>query len=303
MIAAALEVEKTQYQEKRAFMQVLLTGGTGFIGSAILTELLNSGHSVTALVRSDRSARAVSDAGATALVGDITNSAWLADQLRDVDGAIHTAVPTDGSAAAFDDAVIDAAVAAFAGTDKPFVYTTGIWIYGDGSDVTEASSIDSPAITAWRAERQNRLLASGIAARIVAPGIVYGYGKGIPNVISGAPRTADGALTLVGTGDQHWATVGVDDLARLYVLVLDKGGNGEVYLGVSGDCPSVRELGQAVVGAGGAVASDDLDATRGRLGAEFADALFVDQQATGAKARSLGWTPTARTLIEELSAT
>jgi nucleoside-diphosphate-sugar epimerase len=283
-------------------MQVLLTGGTGFIGSAVLAELVSSGHSVTALVRSDSSARAVSDAGATALVGDITDSAWLADQLRDVDGAIHTAVPSEGSAAAFDDAVIDAAIAAFSGTDKPFIYTTGVWIYGAGDNITESSSIDAPAITSWREARQVRLLAGGIAARVIAPGIVYGQGKGIPNVISSAPRNADGALTLVGTGDQHWTTVNVDDLARLYAVVLDRGADGEVYLGVSGDNPTVRQLAQAVVGAAGAVASDDLDATRARLGAEFADALFIDQQATGAKARSLGWTPTARSLADDFSA-
>jgi len=303
-------------------MQVLLTGGTGFIGSAVLEQLIAAGHSVTAVVRSDRSADAVSRLGATAVVGDLTDSAWLAAQLRQVDGAIHTAVPDDGSAASFDDAVISAALDAFAGTDKRFVYTTGVWIYGAGDDVTEESAIDAPELTAWRESRQRRLLGTdnkrtdnkrtdneradstsgGINAVVVSPGIVYGYGKGIPNVISGAPRTADGALTLVGSGEQHWTTVHVDDLAALYVLALEKSAPSEVYIGVSGSNPTVREIAEAVVGPDGAVAPDDLDATRARLGAGFADALLIDQQASGAKAKTvLGWTPTRPTLVQEFS--
>jgi nucleoside-diphosphate-sugar epimerase len=283
-------------------MQVLLTGGTGFIGAAVLKALLAGGHSVTAVVRSDSSAHKVAEAGATPVVGDATDSDWLAGVLRDVDGAIHAAVPDDGSAAQFDDAIITAAIDAFSGTDKRFVYTTGVWIYGPGDDVTEDSAIDAPEITAWREGRQARLLGGGINAVVVSPGIVYGYGKGIPNVIADAPLTADGALTLVGDGDQHWTTVHVDDLADLYVLALDKSAPGEVFFGVSGTNPTVRELGEAVVGPDGAVAPDAPDATRERLGAGFADALMLDQQATGAKAKTmLGWNPHRPSLVEEFS--
>jgi nucleoside-diphosphate-sugar epimerase len=282
-------------------MQVLLTGATGFIGSVVLDRLLAAGHTVTAVVRSERSASAATSAGATAVVGDITDSAWLAEQLRAVDGAIHTAVPDDGSAASLDDAVISAVLDAFSGTEKRFVYTTGVWIYGEG-DVTEESPIDAPEITSWREARQERLLGGGVNAVVIAPGIVYGYGKGIPNTISGAPKTADGALTLIGSGDQHWTTVHVDDLADLYLLAFEKSAPGEVYIGVSGVNPTVRELGQAVVGPQGAVAPDDVDATRERLGAGFADALLLDQRATAAKAKSvLGWNPSRPTLVDEFS--
>ncbi|MCU1550119.1 MAG: hypothetical protein JWR36_679 [Glaciihabitans sp.] len=284
-------------------MRVLLTGGTGFIGAAILRRLLETGHTVTAVVRSEKSAEAVSRAGATPVIGDITDSTWFADILTTMDGAIHAAVPDDGSAAVMDDSVIDAAILAFAHTQKPFVYTTGIWVYGAGDNLTEGDPFDAPAITAWREVRQDRLLSGGINARVIAPGIVYGYGKGIPGVIANAPRNAADALILVGSGDQHWTTVHVDDLADLYVAVLDNGSSGEVYLGVSGGNPTVRELGQAVVGPDGAVAADGLDSTRARLGEEFADALFIDQQASGAKAREhLGWAPNRPTLVEELSA-
>ncbi|HEY4269808.1 MAG TPA: NAD-dependent epimerase/dehydratase family protein [Galbitalea sp.] len=282
-------------------MRVLLTGGTGFVGSAVLEQLISAGHTVTAAVRSETAADAVRGTGATPVVGRITDREWFAAQLRQVDAAIHTAVPGDESPAEFDDAVIDAALVAFAGTEKPFVYTTGIWIYGSGEDLTEATAVDAPAITAWREAAGAKLLGGGIDARVVSPGIVYGYGKGIPNVIIGAPRTQDGALVLVGSGDQHWTTIHTDDLATLYVAVLERGSAGEVYFGVSGVSPTVWEIGEAVVGPGGSVVGDDETATRERLGADFADALLLSQQATGSKARSLGWAPTRPTLVEELS--
>jgi nucleoside-diphosphate-sugar epimerase len=286
----------------RQIVRVFLTGGTGHIGSAVLGKLQEAGHSVVAAVRSEKSASAVGAAGATAVIGDLTDSAWVAMQLRQVDGAIHAAVPDDASPAAFDDAVISAALDAFGGTDKPFLYTTGIWVYGSGTDVRETDPFDAPELTSWREERQRRLLEGGIDARVIAPGIVYGYGKGIPNVISGAPRTQSGAVTLVGSGDQHWTTVHVDDLADLYVLVLEKGKAGEVYIGASGINPTVRELGEAVAGAGGVVAPDEADATRERLGAGFADALMLDQQTSASKPKSeLGWNPSRQSMVEELS--
>jgi nucleoside-diphosphate-sugar epimerase len=218
------------------------------------------------------------------------------------DGAIHLATPDDGSGPIFDDSVIDSVIAAYSGTGKPYVHTGGVWVYGNGADLTEESPFNAPKITAWRQEREERLLASGVRASVVAPGIVHGYGKGIPNTISNGPRTADGALLLIGGGGQHWATVHVDDLAELYVAVLENAPGGETYLGVSGHNPTVRELAEAVVGPDGSVETETVEAARARFGAEFGDALLLDQQMTGAKARSqFGWNPHRPSLIEEFS--
>lgn len=282
-------------------MSILLTGGTGFIGSAVLARLIETGHEVTAVVRSESSAAAVTAAGATAVIGDVTDVDWLSGLLAESDGAIHAAVPSEGSAADFDDAVIDAVIAAFAGTSKRYIHTGGIWTWGSSSTITEESAPNPPALTAWRVARHERLLESGIAASIIAPGIVYGHGKGIPGILAGAPVNADGARLLIGSGEQHWTTIHVDDLADLYVAVLDKGKRGEEYIGASGANPTVRELGEAAAGARGSVVAESDDATRARLGADFADALLLDQQASGAKARvDLGWAPTRPSLVSEL---
>jgi len=108
---------------------------------------------------------------------------------------------------------------------------------------------------------------------------------------------------MIGSGAQHWASVHVDDLADLYVAVLERAPGGQLYIGASGVNPTVREMAQAAVGPDGTVVPEDDDATRERLGAGFADALLLDQQASGLFARTrLGWEPTRPTVVAELAA-
>jgi nucleoside-diphosphate-sugar epimerase len=274
-------------------MKILLTGGTGYIGSTILDRLIAANHQVTAIVRSEKSSLQVQDAGATGVIGDLFDAHWLATELAQHDAAIHTAAGGERDAE-LNDAVIDAAIKAFGGTDKPFIHTGGIWIYGNNSSISETDELQAPAITAWRLAGEKRLLESNVKASVIQPGIVYGHGQGIPAML--APH--DGTLTLFGGGGQHWTTVHVDDIADLYVLALENAPGGEAYVGVSGQNPTVRELGEAVTPN---VTPESDEATLARLGA-FGEALLLDQQASGKKARGLGWTPSRPSLIEELSA-
>lgn len=283
-------------------MKVLLTGGTGYIGSKVLERLRGAGHDVVAVVRSDASAASVEAAGATSLLHDLTDVAWLTEQLATVDGAIHAAAPSDAPAAEFDDAVLAAVVAAFGDTGKHYVHTGGIWSYGSSDDVTEESPNNPPALTAWRHEREQRILTAPVHASVVVPTIVYGHGSGIPALIVNAPRTETGAITAVGTGEQHWPTVHVDDLADLYLAVLEHGTAGATYIGASGDNPTVAELAQAVVGDDVEVVAEGEDASRERLGAAFADALFLDQQVHRVRAtEELGWKPSGVGIVEDLA--
>lgn len=291
-------------------MKVLLTGGTGFVGSAVLAALTTRGHRVTALVRSEGSARTVEAAGATAVVADLTDTAALAALLEDADAAVHAAAASDGTSPAIDASVVDAVLATFDGTARPFVHTSGIWVYGSGDAIAEDSPLDPPAIVAWRLPIEERLLAAVARGRVVAsvvvPGIVYGHGAGIPGIVAGAPRGEgpDGAsLTLVGSGTQRWATVHVDDLAELYVLAVEQGLTGRL-LGAAGDSVSVVDLTRAAsraAGLGGAVGPESDDATRERLGTPFADALLLDQGvADVTRSLALGWNPRRPSLVEEL---
>lgn len=278
-------------------MSVLLTGATGYIGSAVLRTLLAQGEVVHALVRTNEAADTVTRAGAKPILGDIRDVGWLTRQLNAVDGAIHAASPGDETSQAVDAAVASAVVAAYARTARPFVHTSGAWIYGTGSSIDESSPFDPPPLVAWRRDVESSILDTAVAATIVVPGVAYGYGGGIPALIAAAPRSADGRLTVLGDGAQHWTTVHVDDLAALYVLLLKNGASAGYVLGVSGVNPTVSELGRAADR--GDVVPEGIDASRARLGATFVDALLLDQQASGAKARALGWTPSRPSLIDE----
>jgi nucleoside-diphosphate-sugar epimerase len=280
-------------------MKILLTGGTGYIGSTVLDRLIAADHQVTAIVRSQKSSLQVTDAGATAVIGDLYDAQWLASELAQHEAAIHTAAPDDGTAPKLDDTVIDAVIEAFSGTDKPYLHTGGIWTYGHNPAIHETGPIAPAAISEWRTEREARLLDSDVRATVIQPALVYGHGQGLVNTLTGGPRQPDGALTLIGSGDQHWTTVHVDDVADLYVLALDAKG-GETYIAASGDNPTVRELAETV---SDSVVAESTEAARERLGAGFADALLLDQQASGAKARQdLGWDPKSPSLVEELRA-
>src|SRR3954452_5761347 len=141
-----------------ACMNVSLTGATGFIGSHVLTELQGHGHDVTALVRDEAKAEAVAARGARAAVVALYARPAFARLLRGADAAIHTASPGDATSADLDAAVADAAIDAFAGTGKPYLQISGVWIYGANPSIIEASPFDAPAMVAWKQAIERRML-------------------------------------------------------------------------------------------------------------------------------------------------
>jgi nucleoside-diphosphate-sugar epimerase len=281
-------------------MHVFLSGATGYIGSAILPRLVDHGHSVTAVVRSDEKAAAITAAGGSAVVDPAASTERLTELMARSDAAIHTAAMGDETAADFDRGYAEAAIAALAGSGKPYIHTGGCWVYGSGASITEADAYNPPAITAWRVGVQSRLESADLALTVLHPGIVYGHGAGLSTFLSHGPRTDDGRFVTIGSGEQHWTTIHVDDLAELYVAVLEAGSGFDAVLGVSGQNPRVVDLSAAAAGPVGVTTESD-DDTRARIFAPLADALLLDQQAAGDKARTIGnWAPTRASLLEEL---
>src|SRR4051812_25395149 len=156
-------------------MHVFLTGASGYIGSSVLRALVAHDHQVTALVRSDQKAQAVRDAGGRALVGDVTDTDVVRRLAHEADAVVHTASAQD-----VDPDFTATVLEALHGTPKPFVHTGGIFTFGDSTDISEQSPASPPAMTSWRGANEAAVRASDVRTTIVAPGIVYGRGAGIP---------------------------------------------------------------------------------------------------------------------------
>src|SRR3954452_11664979 len=270
-------------------MKVALTGATGFIGSHVLTELEDHGHEVTALGRD---------------VVDLHDRPAVAKLLGDADGAIHLASPGDASSADLDAAVIDAAIDAFAGTGKPYLHVSGVWIYGSNPSIEEESPVNAPALVSWRDPLNLRVLGEGgMRGVVIVSALAYGDGGGgVPGLLLGSPRDDAGNLIMIGTGRQRWPTVHVADLANAFRRVLED--SSARCTDIVGDAakPPVAELTEAAaaaVGAPGAVPGSDEEA-RARLGDYFAEVLLLDQATDAAKARAeLGWSPSHPGLVNE----
>jgi nucleoside-diphosphate-sugar epimerase len=285
-------------------MKIALTGATGFIGSHVLTELQEHGHEVLAFVRDDAQAATVAARGAEPAVVDLYDRATVASLLADADGAIHTASPGDATSADLDSAVVDAVIDAYAGTGNPYVQIGGLWVYGANSAISEASLFNPPALVSWKEPIERRALeAKDVRSTVVVSSVAYGDGGGgIPGLLLGSPRDDAGNLIMVGTGEQHWSTVHVADLANFFRRVLEDDAAGGYYVVSNGSNSTVAELTEAAavaVGAPGAVPGSDAEA-RARLGDYFAEVLLIDQAAaTTAASIELGWRPTRPTLVEE----
>ncbi len=285
-------------------MKVFLTGATGYIGSAVADRLRAAGHQVSGLARSDASAAKLRSTGIEPVRGDFADPGSVGAAARAADGAISMATTYDPT---IDGPAVDAILDAFSGTNKPCVYTSGIWSYGNtGEKVVDESSPARPAaLVAWRQDVERRVLEAasrGIRGLVIRPAIVYGRGGGIPaGFVESALKS--GAARHVGAGDNRWPFVHVDDLADLFLLALEKAPPGTLLLGVSGPSYRVRDVAAAAsrgAGAGGKTEAWPLEEAKARLGT-YADALVLDQQASGSRAQELlGWRPYRPDVLEEL---
>jgi nucleoside-diphosphate-sugar epimerase len=288
-------------------MKVLITGGSGYLGRAIVRALQAQRHQAVALVRSDDAARRVESIGAVSVHGGLTDAELLGRTAEDADAAIHLAQDSGPDTAAVD---LAAATAIQDGLGaRPYVHTGGVWVYGNTHRMVDETAPQSPPpVTAWRADNEKQVLAraaEGGHPVLVMPGVVYGHGGGLVEQFLGKPARA-GSAHYIGSGENRWAMVHVDDIAQLYLAALSAPA-GSVYAGVDDtQSPTMRQVAEAVsiaAGQPGTASSITMGQARHEFGT-LADAFALDQRLSSARARrELNWAPADRDILGELSAT
>jgi len=289
-------------------MNVLLTSATGYIGSAVRRALQASGHQVVGIARSAASAQRLELAGVHPQRGDLTDANSLRQAAEPVDAVIHTAATNDADMARVDRLAVEALLSALAGSQKTFVYTSGIWVMGNTGELVadETLPVNPPQIVAWRPAIEDLVLASagnGVRSVVIRPALVYGYGGGLLAMLTKAGFN-QGAVPVIGMGENAWSFVHVDDLATLYVKAVEQAPAGTLLIGASGESVPLQTL--ALAAAKSAGVGESLQhitlATAHQIWGDLADALVLNQRVSGDLAqRLLNWTPTAPSVLADLT--
>lgn len=289
-------------------MKVFLTGATGYIGNAIADALLKAHHTLIALVRSDEAARRIEARGIRPHQGDLFIAESLTTAAREAEAVIHAASPNDTTSGEADRIAVKALLEALWETGKPFIYTSGIWVIGDtGGRIADESARLSPAdIVAWRPAIEAMVLQAseqGVRSIVIRPALVYGRGGGLPAMFVQSAREQR-AARYIGTGENYWSWVHVDDLAALYLLAMEHVSGGTVLVAAHGPATRAREVAEAVseaAGVRGRVESWALEEARRALG-PLADALTMSQHVSGDRAKRLGWRPSGPFVLDDIRA-
>ena len=290
-------------------MKIFVTGATGFIGLAVVKELIGAGHEVLGLARSDAGAKSLAAAGAQVHRGDIEDLENLRKGAAGADGVIHTAFIHDFSKfkenCEIDRRAIETLGAELAGSERPLIVTSGLALLAKGRLATED---DEPAPVSDSYPRASEAAASSLQARGVRVAVIR-----LPQVhdpekqglvtYAAALAREKGVSAYVGEGVNRWAAAHRLDTARLYRLVIEKGSAGGRYHAIAEEGVPVRDIAEAI---GRRLKVPVVSKSPEEAAKHFgwlARFMSLDLAASGTKTQAqLGWHPTGPGLIADLDA-
>jgi nucleoside-diphosphate-sugar epimerase len=287
-------------------MRIFVTGASGWIGSAVVPELISAGHQVLGLARSDASATAIADMDAEVLRGDLNDTDVLRAGALDSDGVIHLAFipgrPGFEAAVQADATAIETFADSLASSGKPMLIS-GATITTPGRPAIERDELIAQGPIAGRISNMQTALAAAErdvrACLVMLPRSVHGQGERhgfVPQLI--AMARAKGVSGYIGDGASRWPAVHVKDAARLYRLAVEQAPAGAVLNAVGEEGVPVREIAEAI--------GRNLNLPAKSLPAEEYAGMLVPLLSTDMPASStitqelLRWQPTHPGLIEDI---
>jgi nucleoside-diphosphate-sugar epimerase len=289
-------------------MRVFVTGATGFVGTAVVRELIDAGHQVLGLARSDAAAKSLVAVGAGVHRGSLEDIESLRSGAAAADGVIHTAFIHDfsnyGPAAEADRRAIEVLGAALAGSDRPLIATSGTLLAQRQGPLATEEDAHNPNFPRKSEEAALALTARGVRVSILRlPPSVHGIGDHgfVPQIISIAREK--GVSAFIGDGLNRWPAVHRLDAAHLYRLVLEKGSAGATYHGVADQSVPTREIAESIGrGLNVPVVSKSNEAAADHFG-WIARFFGIDSPASSARTQErLGWRPVQPGIIADLNA-
>jgi nucleoside-diphosphate-sugar epimerase len=288
-------------------MRVFVTGAAGFIGTETTKELIAGGHQVVGLARSEANVATLEKLGAEVHRGSLQDLESLKRGARDCDGVIHLAFIHDfakfAENGAIDKTAIEAMGEVLAGTDKPFIVTSGTGLVAPGVVITEDMRRDSSPHVPRVSEQAGLAYASrGVRAMAIRLPQVHGAdGKaGLITYLLESARQK-GAAAYVGEGTERWAAAHRLDVARLYRLALEKGVADGIYHAVGEEGVPMRQVIDVI----GRALNVPVVSIKQEQAGEYYGPLAVfaglDMPASSALTQQrLGWTPTGIGLIADI---
>jgi nucleoside-diphosphate-sugar epimerase len=291
-------------------MRVFVTGATGFIGTAVVRELIDAGHQVLGLARSDAGAKSLAAAGANVKVhrGDVEDLDSLRSGVAASDAVIHTAFVHDFSrfeqVCEIDRRAIEALGSALAGSQRPLIVTSGAAIASTpGRLTTEDDAPNSPIPRAASEHAADAVAKKGVRVSVVRlPQVHDPVKQGLVTYMIAIAREK-GVSAYVGDGLNRWPAVHVLAAANLYRLALEKGSAGARYNAIAEEGVPLREIAEAI---GRCLKVPVVSKSAAEAGEHFGWlAHFVGHDAPASSAltqQRLGWRPTGPGLIADLNA-